>query len=124
MSINITISVSETDYEALRSVSAQTHQSPEEFVTDTIVSIAHDRSAASGPLTSGRDIQQAKRDLFALMRERGHLVDPSTLPPYPGSADLPPVGTPERAQLEDELAEALGEAFAKSGKTIPELIDR
>ncbi len=70
------------------------------------------------------EAQQAKERVLAVMRERGHLVDPSTLAPYPGVASLPPVGSPERAQLEDEVGEALSDALEQSGKSILDLIDR
>ncbi len=39
MSVNITVSLSDTDYEALRAVSAQAHQSVEEVIATAITSM-------------------------------------------------------------------------------------
>jgi len=124
MSKNITISLSDADYAALQSVSAQTQQSPEELIAVAITSMTRPPNAETRPPMTLEEAQQAKERVLGVMRARGHLVDPSTLPPYPGVSSLPPAGSPERARLEEELAEELGEAFEKSGKTILELIDR
>jgi hypothetical protein len=52
------------------------------------------------------------------------LVDPKTLPPYPGVEDLPPHGSPERAQLEEEIGAELSDALERSGLSILDLIER
>jgi hypothetical protein len=58
------------------------------------------------------------------MRERGHLVDPKSYPPYPGVADLPLRGSAEEAQLLEEIGDELSDALEQSGLTIVDLIER
>jgi len=123
MSKVMTISVSDDAYAALKSVGEQSHQSPEELAA----AIAERFSPQPTAPTSGEpdeQAQQAKEAFLALMRAQGHLVDPKSLPPYPGVADLPKPGTPERAQLEEEIGNALSDALEQSRLSILDLIER
>lgn len=124
MSKSITVSLSDTEYEALQSISAQRRQSPEQVVAGAIALVTQQQETLPKAPASPAEIQQARDAVLAVMRERGHLVEPSTLAPYPGVSDLPPVGSPERARLEEEAGDALSDALEESGKTILELIDR
>lgn len=124
MSKSITVSLSDTDYEALQAISAQRRQSPEQVVAGAIALVTRQQQTLPQTPSSPAEIQQAKDAMLAEMRAQGHLVDPSTLAPYPGVSSLPPVGSPERAQLEDEVGEALSDALEQSGKSILDLIDR
>jgi hypothetical protein len=104
----------------VRATAARAHQSPEELIADTIA----ERFGADGTAPTQTPEQEAKKRLFALMRERGHLVDAKSYPSYPGMADLPPRGSPQRAQLEEVIAEALSDALERSGLSILDLIER
>ena len=124
----ITISIPDDTYEALRSAGAQAHQSPEEVAAAAIAEKFPSNGTAPSTAPAGdasaADFQRAKEALIAVMRGHGHLVDPSTLPPYPGVADLPPYGSPERAKLEEEIAAEIGDALERSGLSILDLIER
>jgi|GEM_PF-2514328 hypothetical protein len=121
MSKMITISVPDDAYEALKSAGEQVHQSPEELAAAAIT----ERFSSQQPAhTPDQQAQQAKEDFLALMRSHGYLVDPKSLPPYPGVADLPKPGTPERAKFEEEVGNALSDALEQSGLSILDLIER
>ena len=108
MSKEIIISVPDDAYEALKSAGEQAHQSPEELAAATIT----ERFSASH-ITPRQDQQapRAKERLLATMCAQGHLVDTKNLPSYPGVADLPKQGIPERAQFEEEVGNALSDAL-------------
>ncbi|MEO7003012.1 MAG: hypothetical protein ABI068_14450 [Ktedonobacterales bacterium] len=121
MSKMMTIAVPDDAYKALKSAGEQSHQSPEELAAAAIAERFSPQRTAPSP---DEQAQQAKEDFLALMRSHGYLVDPKSLPPHPGVADLPKPGTPERAQLEDELGNALSDALEQSGLSILDLIER
>lgn len=120
VSKTIVISLSDDAYQALHEASSQVHRAPEELAADAIA----DRFVKSTSQSSASDVQRSKVALLALMRARGLLVDPSTLPPYPGVADLPPRGSAERARLEEEVGRELNDALDRSGKSIADLVER
>jgi len=120
MSKMMTITVPDDAYEALKSAGEQAHQSPEELAA----TITECFGTQPTPATPHQQAQQAKEALLALMRSQGHLVDPKILPPHPGVASLPKRGTPERAQLEEEVGNALSDALEQSGLSILDLIER
>lgn len=120
MSKTIVISLSDDAYHALHEASSQTRRTLEELAADAIA----DRFVKSAPQSSASDAQQSKEALLALMRARGLLVDPATLPPYPGVAELPPRGSAERARLEEEIGTELNDALDRSGKSIADLVER
>jgi hypothetical protein len=62
--------------------------------------------------------------LLGIMREQAHLVDTNGVPPYPGVAEVPRLGTPERAQFEEEIGNALSDALEQSGLSLLDLIER
>lgn len=121
MSKAMTISVPDETYEALKSAGEQAHQSPEELAAATI---AERFSALHSAQTPTQQAQAAKEDFLALMRSHGYLVNPKSLPPYPGVADLPKSGTSERAKFEEEVGDALSDALEQSGLSILDLIER
>lgn len=111
MAKNITISLSDEEYEAIRAASAAAHQTPEEAIAATL--------AERFP-TSRAGVSPSVENVLNHLRAQGLLVET----PHPGVADLPPRGTPERAQLEAEVEDALSEAFDQSGLSILDLIER
>lgn len=122
MSKSLSISLSDAQYEALQVAAAQAHQTPEELIATTVAErFGGDFQGAATVQTPG---QEAKERLLARLREQGLLVNPKTLPPYPGAEDLPPRGSPERAQLEEEIGEELSDALESSGLSILDLIER
>ncbi|MGH2514469.1 MAG: hypothetical protein ACRDHP_02330 [Ktedonobacterales bacterium] len=117
MSKTITITIPDEAYEALQSAAQRANRSPEELVADAVTTRFHmvqEQSASSPP----------EDPVIAVMRARGHLVDPSTLPPYPGVADLPPKGSPEEAQLLEELGNEASDALERMGIDIADLVER
>lgn len=117
MSKTITITVSDEAYEALRSAAQQAHQSPEELVAVAVATRFH--------TVRNPSVNSSPEDpVIAVMRARGHLVDPSTLPPYPGVEDLPPKGSPEEAQLLEELGNEASDALERMGVDIADLVER
>ncbi|WIG60448.1 MAG: hypothetical protein OJF49_003196 [Ktedonobacterales bacterium] len=121
MSKFITISLPDDAYEALKAAGEQAHQSPEEIAATAITERFSAQHTTPSP---EQQAQAAKEEFLAMMRSHGYLVDPKSLPPYPGVADLPPTGSPERAKLEEEVGNALSDALEQSGLSILDLIER
>lgn len=121
MSKVITISVPDDTYEALKSAGEQMRQSPEELAAATITERFSVQQTTPSP---EQQAQEAKEAFLAMMRADGYLVDPKSLPPHPSVADLPKPGTPERAQFEEEVGNALSDALEQSGLSILDLIER
>ena len=69
-------------------------------------------------------VQASRESLIAALRAQGMLEDSSGLPPYPGTDDLPPQGSPEEAQLLKEIGDELSDALEQSGLSILDLIER
>jgi len=123
----MTIAVPDDAYAALKLAGEQVHQSPEELAAATIAERFRTPPDVSTAATSDQQAQQAQaaKDAFlAAMRAHGYLVDPKSAPPPPGLASLPPRGTPERAQLEEEVGNALSDALEQSGLSILDLVER
>jgi hypothetical protein len=118
MTKTLTITMSDEQYEALQAAATRAQRSPEEQATVTLAERLHGLPDGELPGTSKED------PLIAIMRARGHLVDPTTLPPYPGVDEIPPEGTPERKQFEEELGNELSDALEQSGLSILDLIER
>jgi hypothetical protein len=57
-----------------------------------------------------------------MMRARHHLVEHP--PKETNVSGLPPVGSPERARLDAEIAAELGDALIQSGLSVLDLIER
>ncbi len=117
----LTITVSDDAYESLKSAGADAHKSPEDLAAATITERFGKQPTVS---TINQQARNAKEALLALMRSQGHLADPQSLPAYPGIVDLPQPGTPERAQFEEEVGNALSDALDQSGLSILDLIER
>jgi hypothetical protein len=117
----LTITFSDEQYAALQATAAQAQSSE----AAAAAAVANQLGSVTSPADAECDqVARSRATLLAVMRTRGHLVDPSTLPPYPGAADIPPRGTPERQRFEDELGDALSDALERSGLTILDLIER
>lgn len=121
MSKVMTISISDDAYEALKSVGEQTNQSPEELAAAAITERFSARPTAALP---DEQAQQARDDFLVLMRRHGYLVEPGSTLPHSGVTELPPVGSAERAILEEEIGDALSDALEQSGLSILDLIER
>jgi len=121
MSKVMTISISDDAYEALKSVGEQTNQSPEELAAAAITERFSTRPIAALP---DEQAQQARDDFLALMRRRGYLVEPGSVPLHSSVTELPPVGSAERATFEEEIGDALSDALEQSGLSILDLIER
>jgi hypothetical protein len=124
MSKSITVSLSDTDYEALQAASAHAHQSVEELAAVALSLMARPSHAATRSPMTLEEAQQAKERVLAVMRARGHLAEPAPMPLPPIAETLPPAGTTERARLEEEAGDDLSDALEESGKTILDLIER
>ena len=120
MTKTLTITLSDEQYAALQATAAREQQSPEEVATAAVAG----RLQAPATQTPAPNPQTPLDPALALMQARGELVDPATLPPYPGADDIPPRGTPERERLEEELGNALSDALERSGLSILDLIER
>ena len=119
MDHKLTITIPENAYAALAAAAASASRTPEELAAETVSGRFNE--APERPLLTGDEAREAIR---AVMRARGHLVEPTPRPARPGATPLPPIGSPERIALEEELATELGEAFAKSGLSVLDLIER
>lgn len=109
MSKSLTISLSDTQYEAIRAAAVQAHQTPEELIAATVA----ERFGANGQTRPSA--RPAQDPLIQFMRERGHLVDPRTMPPPPTVPGMPPYGTPEWDQWVEEIAAELSEVAEAMG---------
>ena len=117
MSKTITITLPDDAYEALQTAAQRANRSPEELVTDAVT--------AQYSTTENRLESSAQEDpVLAVMRSRGHLVDPHSLPPYLGVAELPPKGSPEEAQLLEEIGNEASDALERMGIDIADLVER
>jgi hypothetical protein len=123
MSQTITISLPDPDYVALRAAAARANQSPEEFVTATIRERfgAHSLSPMQPPSSAPRPVEDP---VIAMMRARGHLVEPSTLPRDPARLDLPAPGSPEERQLLEEIGREASDALDRIGLHVTDLVER
>jgi hypothetical protein len=118
MSKTLTIHLSDADYEAVRAAAEQANQSPEEL----IATAAAERFGAKSQSQSA--IHESREAFIAALRAQGLLADTTGLPPYPGTEDLPPPGSPEEAQLLKDIGDELSDALEQSGLSILDLIER
>src|SRR5579872_1215339 len=124
MSKTITITVSDEAYEALQSAAQQAHRSPEALVADAVATRFHGAPDAGTSHVASEQVktqtdadrqavayQEALDRLTAVMRERGHLAEPQGLPTPFATIEIPPEGSPEREQWEEELGNELSDAL-------------
>ena len=111
MAKNITVSLSDAEYEAVRAASAAAHQTPEEVIVATI--------AERFPLSTA-SVSPAVENFLNHLRAQGLLAET----PHVGVADVPARGTPERAILEADIEEGLSDALDQSGLSVLDLIER
>lgn len=111
MAKNITVSLSDAEYEAVRAASAAAHQTPEE----TIVAVIAERF-----FLSPASVSPSVENFLNHLRAQGLLIET----PHADVADVPPHDTPERALLEDSIEEGLSDALDQSGLSILDLIER
>lgn len=109
MAKTITITVPDDAFRSLERAATDARQTPEELAARAVT----DRFGPGA--TSARDA------VLAAMHASGHLAVSATAPT---TAELPPVGSPERARLEAETAEELGQAFQQSGLSLLDLVER
>lgn len=117
MAKDITIHLSEAAYQAVRAAAERARQTPEELIAATVA----ERYGANGQ--TGQDARPAQDPLIQFMRERGHLVDPRSLPPPPHLPDMPPYGTPEWDDMLEEIGEELSDAAERMGVDLGNLAD-
>lgn len=112
---SITITISDAEYDALRSAASASSTTPEE-VASAVVAARFER-----PDGEWKRFDEA---LLAQLRSQGLLIEPHNVPLPPRLAEIPPAGTTERTQFEERLADELSDALEASGKTILDLIER
>ena len=116
----ITITVSDSDYDALQAAAKNARQSPEELIVATIA--RRYRLQNSAPIASPE--QEAREAVLAQMRASGHLVEFGQGTTHSKQGETPPADSPKRAQWEDEIGEELSQALEESGLNITDLIER
>lgn len=116
----LTINVPDEAFESLRSLAESLQRTPEEIASSTVA----ERFGPGAPSTIATQEQQARSALLSVMRIRGHLVDPKTLPPHSNMADLPAEGSRERTTLEEDIFDELSASLEQSGFAILDLIER
>lgn len=115
MSKSITITISDAEYDALRSAASANSTTLEE-VASAVIAARFERP--------GDEWKRFDEALLAQLRNQGLLVEPRSLVPSPKLAEIPPAGSTERVQFEERLADELSDALEASGKTILDLIER
>ena len=116
----ITITVSDSDYEALQAAAKDAQQSPEELVLATIAGRYH----LQAPEQDMTPEQEARESILAQMRANGHLVQFDQGAPPSEQSETPSAGSPERMQWEDEIGDDLSQALEESGLSVTDLIER
>lgn len=119
MSKKLTITVPDDAYASLQSAAGAAHRTPEELATEAVLALLGEPSSTQSAQT---DALQAREAVLAIMRSRHHLAE--RVPDPANTRHLPPLGSPERAQLEAEIADELGQAFKQSGLSVLDLIER
>jgi hypothetical protein len=119
----LTITVPDDAYASLQSVAKAAHCAPEELATQAVLEhlgalIQQGERPQPAADQGGRDAA------LAVMRQRGHLVEPRPIPHHAGGGALPPTGSLPRARLDEEVAAALGDALIQSGLSVLDLIER
>jgi CubicO group peptidase (beta-lactamase class C family) len=120
MSKTITIQLSDAEYEAVRAVAARAGQTMEALVAAAIAErLGTDSQAAE------QGARPAQDPLIQFMRERGHLVDPRTMPPPPEFPGMPAYGTPEWDRWVEEMEEEeAGDEFDFTGVNLADFVER
>ena len=116
----ITITVSDSDFEALQAAAKDAQQSPEELILATIARRYHMQGAA--PDASSE--QGAREAVLAQMRANGHLVQFDQDAAHSEQMETPPADSPERAQWEENISQDLSRALEESGLSVTDLIGR
>jgi hypothetical protein len=119
MSQSITIQLSDAAYQAVRAAAARADRSPEELIAETVTE-HFDQSKAG----QTERIAASEDPVIRVMRERGHLVDPRAYPAPPMLSDMPPHGSPEEAQMLEEIGHELSDALERTGKSLGDLVER
>jgi predicted transcriptional regulator len=117
---SITITVSDSAYEALQAAAKNAQQSPEELIVDAIA--RHYHLQDSEPEASPE--REAREAILAQMRANGHLVEFGQSTTHSEQGETPPTDSPERAQWEDKIGDDLSQALEESGLDITDLIER
>lgn len=121
MAKTIAITLPDDAFRSLERAATDASQTPEELaaraVMDRFDPDAHQQATAA-------DAAQARDMVLAAMRASGHLASHASPPTTTTSAELPPEGSPERARLEAEIAQELGDAFQRSGLSLLDLVER
>lgn len=112
MAKTITITLPDDAYRSLERAASDASQTPEELAARTVT----DRY--------GPDAIRARDAVLAVMRAAGHLAGPAQPLETATTIELPPAGSPERARLEAEIAQDLGDAFQQSGLSLLDLVER
>jgi len=118
MSKILTIHLSDTQYEAVRAAAQQAQQSPEELIAATVAA----RFGDNRP--TGQTTRPAHDPLIQFMRERGHLVDPSSFPPPPHLPDMPPYGTPEWGAMLEEFDKDMDDEVDWTRVNLADFVER
>jgi hypothetical protein len=123
MSKTITIQLSDDEYEAVRAAAQRAGQTPEALVAAAIAERLGTDSSAT--LAAGQGARPAQDPLIQFMRERGHLVDPRTMPPPPQLPGMPAYGTPEWDRWVEEMDEEdAGDEFNFTGVNLADFVER
>lgn len=121
MAKTIAITLPDDAFRSLERAATDASQTPEELaaraVMDRFDPDAHQQAIAT-------DVAQARDMVLAAMRASGHLASPASPPTSATSVALPTEGSPERARLEAEIAQELGDAFQRSGLSLLDLVER
>lgn len=118
----LSIILPDADFEALRTSAERVGVSPEALAAAALM---RDVAAQQLPTPSAPSITPGEDPVLAIMRARGHLEDPAVIAAtMPSFDDLPPPGSPEEAQLMEEIADEFGEAWRATGKSLADLIER
>lgn len=112
MAKTMTIALPDDAFRSLERAATDARQTPEELAARAVT----DRFGPGA--TSARDA------VLAAMRASGPLAVSATSPATVASIELPPAGSPERARLEAETAQELGDAFQRSGLSLLDLVER
>lgn len=118
----ITITVPDDAYRSLERAAAEVRQTPEELAAHALTErfcpdTAQQQAASSDPA-------QARDAILRQMRASGHLATAPASRAHARQIHLPPNGSAERARLEEEIAQDLGDAFQRSGLSLPDLVER
>ena len=115
----LSITLPDADYETLRAAAERAGLSPEALAAGVVRQNMAARQLPTPPAQPGED------PVLAIMRANGHLEDSAVIAAtMPSFDDLPPRGSPEEAQLLEEICQELSDALEESGLSITDLVER